>query len=91
MRGFVVLVLLTVGLAGCAAPIGRNGLPIGLGQAICESFPGTRCCGPARTPPLPQPYCTQTLGVADCWIDPALLTNRPPDLGDAPPPAPGCA
>ncbi|HET6185275.1 MAG TPA: hypothetical protein VFA03_17000 [Acetobacteraceae bacterium] len=89
MRQLARAILLSGLLAGCAAPIGRDGEPVGLGQALCESFPGTTCCLRHRVPPLPQPYCTATLGVPDCWIDPALLPNRPPDLQDQPPPAPG--
>lgn len=77
-------------LAGCSAPIGRDGEPIGLGQAVCEAFPGTRCC--RHHPPLPpQPYCTRTLADTDCWVNPAALVNEPPDVADTPPPPPsGC-
>lgn len=70
-------------LAGCAAPIGRNGEPVGLGQALCESLPGTRCCV-HRAPPALQPYCTRSLGAPDCWTDPGQLNDRPHELTDTP-------
>lgn len=90
MRGLILLAAALLG--GCAAPIGRNGLPIGLGQAACELIPGNRCC---RRPPLPPPppiYCTRTLGVPDCWSDPSRLPDQPHPLVDTPIPpyAPGC-
>ena len=75
-------------LGGCAAPIGEDGLPVSLGQAACEAIPFHRCC---RKPPPPQPYCTRSLGVADCWADPARLSPPQRDIADSPPPAPGCA
>ena len=89
MRGFLLLVI-AASLGGCAAPIGRDGLPMGPLQTACEAFPFTHCCRPAGPLPPPPPYCTRSLGVADCWIDPARLPNHPRQLADTPPPAPGC-
>jgi hypothetical protein len=40
-----------------------------------------------RTPePLPgaPPYCTRSLGVVDCWLDPAQLPDHPPQVADGP-------
>jgi hypothetical protein len=33
---------------------------------------GGSYCKPTEPPPLPQPYCTRSLGVVDCWagVDP---------------------
>jgi hypothetical protein len=45
---------------------------------------GKSYCRPVEPPPEPQPYCTPSLGVADCWRDPASLPDHPPDLGDSP-------
>ncbi len=84
------VLLLAALLVGCAAPIGADGLPIGLGRALCESVPGNRCCRRPPPPPAPPPYCTRSLGVPDCWLDPLALPNLPPPLADTPPPAPGC-
>ena len=32
----------------------------------------------------PQPFCTRTLGVAECFADPAALLDRPTPIGDTP-------
>ena len=45
---------------------------------------GKSYCRPIEPPPEAQPYCTRSLGVADCWRDPAALPDHPPDLGDTP-------
>ena len=45
---------------------------------------GKSYCRPIEPPPEAPPYCTRSLGVADCWRDPASLPNRPPELGDGP-------
>ncbi len=39
-----------------------------------------------KEPELPrrQPYCTRSLGVVDCWIDPQAVRPTPPDVADAP-------
>jgi hypothetical protein len=42
---------------------------------------GKSYCRPVEPPPPPVPYCTRSLGVADCWADPA---GHPPGLGDGP-------
>ena len=45
---------------------------------------GKNYCRPVEPPPEPPPYCTRSLGVADCWQDPASLPDHPPPLGDGP-------
>jgi hypothetical protein len=45
---------------------------------------GKSYCRPVEPPPEPPPYCTRSLGVADCWRDPANFLNRPPALGAGP-------
>jgi hypothetical protein len=82
--------LAAVVLAGCAAPLGRDGLPMSPGQTVCEALPFTRCCRPAPPPGPPPPYCTRSLGVADCWRDPSRLTDQPPELADTPGMGTGC-
>jgi hypothetical protein len=42
---------------------------------------GKSYCRPVEPPPVAQPYCTRSLGVADCWISPA---GQPPQLADGP-------
>jgi len=45
---------------------------------------GKSYCRPKEPEPAAQPYCTKSLGVADCWADPASLPGHPPQLGDGP-------
>jgi hypothetical protein len=45
---------------------------------------GKSYCRPIEPPPEPQPFCTRSLGVADCWQDPASLPDHPRQLGDGP-------
>jgi hypothetical protein len=45
---------------------------------------GKTYCRPMESPPeLPQ-YCTRSLGVVDCWTDPAAMSDRPPEVADGP-------
>ena len=45
---------------------------------------GKSYCKPKEPPPEPPPYCTQTLGVANCWSDPEHMPGIGPQLGDGP-------
>jgi hypothetical protein len=45
---------------------------------------GKSYCRPVEPPPQPLPYCTRSLGVADCWQDPASLPDDPSPLADGP-------
>ena len=45
---------------------------------------GKSYCRPVEPPPEPPPYCTRSLGVSDCWRDPATIPNRPPEVADGP-------
>lgn len=43
----------------------------------------TYCRHPS--PPIPpQPYCTRSLGVPDCWVNPQALPDHPPQIADGP-------
>jgi len=42
---------------------------------------GKSWCRPVEPAPEPPPYCTRSLGVVDCWADPA---GRPPSVADGP-------
>ncbi|MDQ2803857.1 MAG: hypothetical protein M3Y41_14735 [Pseudomonadota bacterium] len=81
MTRAVPLVLLL--LAGCAQPIGSDGRAVSFEVAVCETLPGVHCCRAAERPAPPAPYCTRSLGVADCWRDPSLLPDHPPELADS--------
>ncbi len=52
--------------------------------SIVRRDAGKSYCKPIEPPPEQQPYCTRSLGVVDCWADPAKLPNRPPQVGDGP-------
>jgi hypothetical protein len=45
---------------------------------------GKSYCRPTEPPPDSPPYCTRSLGVVDCWADPAALPDRPPEVADGP-------
>ncbi len=48
--------------------------------AGCE--PASKAGVAAVVVPPPQPFCTRTLGVAQCFSDPASLPDQPPGLAD---------
>ena len=41
-------------------------------------------CRPTDPPPDAPPYCTRSLGVVDCWKDPAAMPDIPPEVADGP-------
>ena len=45
---------------------------------------GKRYCAPREAPPAPPLFCTRSLGVVDCWANPALLPDHPTPVADAP-------
>ena len=45
---------------------------------------GKSYCRPVEPEPEAPPYCTRSLGVADCWADPASLPDHPPEIADGP-------
>lgn len=45
---------------------------------------GQSYCTPVEPPPEPQAFCTRSLGVVDCWRDPAGLANRYEGVAQAP-------
>ena len=47
---------------------------------------GLNYCSPVDPPPDPGPFCTRSLGVVDCWMDPAALPMPQRSVGDTPPP-----
>lgn len=59
---------------------GRNCSVVRLdeGRTYCE----------APWEPRPQPFCTRSLGVVDCWADPARLPAPYHEVGDTPAPLP---
>jgi hypothetical protein len=45
---------------------------------------GKSYCRPVEPPPASPPYCTRSLGVVDCWFDPARLPDRAPEVSAGP-------
>jgi hypothetical protein len=45
---------------------------------------GETYCRPAEPEPAPQQFCTRTLGMAECFAEPATLNDHPSAWGDAP-------
>jgi hypothetical protein len=45
---------------------------------------GERYCRPAERAPETPVFCTRSLGVADCWNDPAKLPGHPREIADGP-------
>ena len=45
---------------------------------------GKSYCRPEEPPPPVPPYCTHSLGVVDCWVNPEAFTNPPPEVADGP-------
>lgn len=43
---------------------------------------GLSYCRPVAPPPPPPRFCTRTLGLPECWADPAALLDRPAPLAD---------
>jgi len=83
-----VLAGATVGImAGSVAVIQRTpfdalwSLATGRDCSAVRLDEGQNYCRPTESPPVAQPYCTRSLGVADCWADPA---GHPAALADGP-------
>ncbi len=43
-------------------------------------------CAPRDVPPDPGPFCTRSLGTADCWSDPSVLPKGTQAIADTPAP-----
>ncbi len=75
---------------GSIAIIGRSPLDAlystasGRDCSIVRLEQGKDYCRPVEPPPPPQPFCSRSLALADCWADPASLPDHPPSLGDGP-------
>lgn len=52
--------------------------------SIVRRDQGKSYCRPTEPPPEAPRYCTRSLGVADCWQEPASLPDHPRELGDGP-------
>ena len=88
----------TGGLAAADAAsvivFGRGILDIGVSAAsgrdcsIVRLDRGLSYCAPRDEPERAVTFCTRSLGVVDCWADPALLPARRQGVADTPAPTP---
>ena len=75
---------------GSVAAIGRTpvdavySLVTGKDCSLVRLDEGKTYCRPIEPPPEAPPYCTRSLGVVDCWKDPAAVPNLGPDVADGP-------
>ena len=75
---------------GSVAAIGRTpvdavySLVTGKDCSAVRLDQGKTYCRPIEPPPEAPPYCTRSLGVVDCWKDPAAVPNLGPDVADGP-------
>lgn len=80
------------GIEGAAIPIIHRTVTDAVVSAVTQHDcsvvrldQGLSYCKPYDPPPPPLPYCTRSLGVVDCWQDPALLPHPiPPEVADGP-------
>jgi hypothetical protein len=57
---------------------------IGRDCSVVRLAQGTSYCKPEEPPPAVPEFCTRSLGVVDCWADPAALSDQPHEVADGP-------
>ncbi len=76
--------------AGSIATIQRSpvdavySLITGRDCSIVRLDEGKSYCRPVDPPPEKPRFCTHSLAVANCWADPATLSDHPTSLADSP-------
>ncbi len=84
------VVAVAAGAAASVAVFGRTpvdavwSLASGKDCSVVRLDKGETYCKPPEPPPPQAPFCTRTLGMAECFADPASLPNHPASLGDGP-------
>ena len=68
-----------LGDIGVSAVTGRD-------CSIVRLDAGKTYCAPRIDTPPSQPFCTRTIGVANCWADPYLVPQHQHGLAESPPP-----
>ncbi len=80
--------------AASVVVLGRGIVDIGVSAisgrdcSIVRLDRGQTYCAPRDGAPGHQPFCTRSLGVVDCWIDPEALPGNPREVADGPAPTP---
>ncbi len=75
---------------GSVATIGRTpvdavvSLVTGKDCSLVRLDQGKTYCRPTEPQPDAPPYCTRSLGVVECWKDPAAVPGLPPEVADGP-------
>jgi hypothetical protein len=74
-------------LTGCVAAItppvdAAYSLVTGKDCSVVRWDQGKSYCRATERLPDALPYCTRSLGVVDCWRDPAAVPNLGPDVAD---------
>jgi hypothetical protein len=73
---------------------GRGILDIGVSAvsgkdcSIVRLDRGQTYCAPRDAPQKPEPYCTRSLGVVDCWASAGLVPTFQREVADGPGPTP---
>ena len=75
---------------GSVSALGRT--PIDAGYSLitgkdCSAVrleQGKTYCRPTEPRPAAPAYCTRSLGVVDCWMDPASVPDLAPEVADGP-------
>ena len=82
-------------LAGVDAVVAVPVFGRGVGDLAYSAISGRDCsivrleqgrtyCAPREGEPPPEVFCTRSLGVVDCWADPAALPGHPAPVADRP-------
>jgi len=86
-----VVAAATVAVSGASIPIfHRTPIDMAVSAAsgrdcsVVNLDRGERYCRPKDQPPEKPLFCTRSLGVPDCWADPAKLPNSPREIADGP-------
>ena len=76
--------------AASVTVLGRDVLDIGVSAVTGRDCSLVRLdrqlpyCAPREHTPAPPPFCTKTLGLPECWADPASFVTLPRQLADSP-------
>ncbi len=84
LTGAAVLGIGSIAIIGRSPADALISVVSGKDCSIVRLDQGKSYCRPMEPPPEPQPFCSRSLAIADCWIDPASLPDHPTQLGDGP-------
>ena len=76
--------------AASVTVLGRDALDVGVSVVTGRDCSVVRLdrqlpyCAPREQPPAAPPFCSKTLGLPECWSDPASFVVLPRQLADSP-------